>query len=234
MKIAAIADLHCRQNSVGEIRPLLTDVETEADVLVLAGDLTDTGLRDEITVLEGELAGLNLPIVAVLGNHDHESDEAKALTEMLCNIGVQVLDGTVCEVGDVGFVGTKGFCGGFNDLFIHPFGERALKTFIQASLDEAVRLENALVKLDSRHKVAVLHYAPIRDTLEGEPLELYPFLGSSRLANALDRHKIDVIFHGHAHHGSLTGQTAGGIPVHNVCRFVRSRFGQRPYCLLEI
>ncbi len=234
MRIAAIADLHCRVNSANTIRPLLEGVEREADLLILAGDLTDTGLQDEINVLEGELAGLDLPIVAVLGNHDHESDQADALTNMLCSVGVTVLDGSVAEFDEVGFVGTKGFCGGFDDLFIHPFGERALKTFIQASLDEAVRLENALVKLNCPHKVAVLHYAPVKETLAGEPLELYPFLGSSRLANALDRHKVDVIVHGHAHHGALLGQTPGGIPVHNVSRFVRVRHGERPFCLLEV
>lgn len=234
MRIAAIADLHCRATSVGQIRPLLDGVEQEADLLILAGDLTDTGLPDEIKTLEAELDGLDLPIIAVLGNHDHESDQADALTEMLCSQGVTVLDGTVCEVGEVGFVGTKGFCGGFDELFIQPYGERALKKFIQASLDEAVRLENALAKLDCRHKVAVLHYAPIKETIAGEPPELYPFLGSSRLANALDRLGVDVIVHGHAHHGSPFGRTRGGIPVHNVCRFVQSRAGNRSYCLFEV
>lgn len=234
MRIAAIADLHCRVNSAGTIRPLFDGVEEEADILVLAGDLTDTGLLDEIAILDGELSGIDLPIIAVLGNHDHESDQAEALTEMLCNNDVTVLNGSVCEFGEVGFVGTKGFCGGFDDLFIQPFGERVLKTFIQSSLDEAVQLENALVKLDCLHKVAVLHYAPIKQTLKGEPLELYPFLGSSRLANALDRHDVTAIVHGHAHHGSLQGRTPGGIPVHNVCRFARSRAGKRPYCLIEI
>jgi Icc-related predicted phosphoesterase len=234
MKIAAIADLHCRANSAGIIRPLLDGVEQEADLLILAGDLTDTGLLDEIGVLDQELEGLDIPIVAVLGNHDHESDQAETLTEMLCHKGINVLDGTVCEVGDVGFVGTKGFCGGFDDLFIHPFGERALKTFIQTSIDEAVRLENALAKLDCAHKVAVLHYAPIKETLVGEPLELYPFLGSSRLANALDRKGVDVVVHGHAHHGSPFGRTPAGTPVHNVCRFVQSHHNQRAYCLLEV
>ncbi|HEX6386651.1 MAG TPA: metallophosphoesterase [Anaerolineae bacterium] len=234
MKIAAIADLHCRASSAGTIRPLLEGVEREADVLVLAGDLTDTGLPDEIKVLESELAGLDLPIVCVLGNHDHESDKADALTEMLCDLGINVLNGTVCEIGGVGFVGTKGFCGGFDNLFVQPFGERALKTFIQSSIDEAVNLENALTKLDCPHKVAILHYAPVKATLQGEPLELYPFLGSSRLANALDRHGVDIIVHGHAHHGSLEAHTPGGIPVHNVCRFVRTRHGQSPYCLLEV
>jgi len=234
MKIAAIADLHCRANSAGSIAPLLEGVEREADVLILAGDLTDNGLLDEIKVLESELAGLSLPIIAVLGNHDHESDQADALTEMLCSQGITVLDGTVCEVGDVGFVGSKGFCGGFDNLFIQPFGERALKTFIQASIDEAVNLENALARLDCPHKVAILHYAPVKETLQGEPPELYPFLGSSRLANALDRHGVDFVVHGHAHHGSLHGRTSAGIPVHNVCRFVRTRHQQPPYCLLEV
>lgn len=234
MRIAAIADLHCRANSAGTIRPLLADVEHEADLLILAGDLTDTGLPDEIKVLEEELQGLSLPIVAVLGNHDHESDKAKALTEVLCNQGIIVLDGTVVEIEGVGFVGTKGFCGGFDSLAIQPFGERALKKFIKTSFDEAVRLENALAKLACPHKVAVLHYAPVKDTLAGEPPELHPFLGSSRLANALDRHGVDLIVHGHAHHGAPQGQTSGGIPVYNVCRFVQSQVGPRAYRILEV
>jgi Icc-related predicted phosphoesterase len=234
VRIAAIADLHCRANSDGMIRPLLAGVEDNADLLILAGDLTDTGLPEEIDVLERELQGLDLPIVSVLGNHDHESDQAESLMDMLRDNGIMVLDGTVCEVDGVGFVGTKGFSGGFDNLAIQPFGERALKQFIQTSFDEAVRLENALAKLDCPHKVAVLHYSPVLQTLEGEPLELYAFLGSSKLANALDRQGVDVIVHGHAHHGSLTGQTAKGIPVHNVCRFVRERFGEPAYCLLEV
>ncbi|MCL4298549.1 MAG: metallophosphoesterase [Anaerolineae bacterium] len=234
MRIAAIADLHCRANSAGTIRPLLEDVEHEADLLILAGDLTDTGLPDEIKILEEELQGLSLPIVAVLGNHDHESDQASALTEMLCNNEIIVLDGTVVEIEGVGFVGTKGFCGGFDNLAIQPFGERALKKFIETSFDEAVRLENALAKLSCPHKVAVLHYAPVKETLLGEPPELHPFLGSSRLANALDRQGVDLIVHGHAHHGAPQGQTPGGIPVYNVCRFVQSRVGPRAYRIVEV
>lgn len=234
MRIAAIADLHCRAGSTGAIRPLLEGVEQEADLLILAGDLTDTGLPDEINVLESELQGFSLPIIAVLGNHDHESDQAKALTEMLCNNGITVLDGTVCEVEGIGFVGTKGFCGGFDNLAIQPFGERALKKFIKSSIDEAVRLENALAKLTNRRKVAVLHYAPVKDTLAGEPLELHPFLGSSRLANALDRQGVNVIVHGHAHHGAPQGRTPQGIPVYNVSHFVQSRVGLRPYLILEV
>lgn len=233
MKIAAIADLHCRLNSAGQIRPLFAGVE-EADVLVLAGDLTDTGLPAELEILLDELSFLQMPRVAVFGNHDHESGQQSLLAQMLTGAGILLLDGTVAEIGEVGFAGTKGFCGGFGRRFIQPFGEQALKQFIQVSLDEAVRLENALSKLDCRHKFAVLHYAPIPDTIRGEPPELYPFLGSSRLANAIDRHQVDVIVHGHAHYGSPEGKTEGGVPVHNVCRFVRERAGLAPYCLIEV
>jgi Icc-related predicted phosphoesterase len=233
MKIAAIADLHCRANSQGQIRHLLAGVE-EADILLLAGDLTDTGLPAEMEVLLDELADLDLPIVAVLGNHDHESEQQEHLAELLTGADILLLDGTVCEIGDVGIVGTKGFCGGFDELFIQPFGERALKRFIQVSLAEAVRLENALVKLDCPHRVALLHYAPIKETVLGEPPELFPFLGSSRLANALDRNPVDVAFHGHAHYGSLQGKTAGGVAVHNVSRFVRERADLPAFCLVEL
>ena len=233
MKIAAIADLHCRTNSRGQIRPLLAGV-AEADILLLAGDLTDTGLPAEMEVLLHELDDLDLSIVAVLGNHDHESEEQELLAELLTDAGILLLDGTVCEIGDVGIVGTKGFCGGFDELFIQPFGERALKRFIQVSLEEAVRLENALVKLDCPHRVALMHYAPIKETVMGEPPELFPFLGSSGLANVLDRNPVDVAFHGHAHYGSPKGTTGGGIPVHNVSRFVRERAGLTPYCLFEL
>ncbi len=213
---------------------LLRDIPEVADVLVLTGDLTDTGLPREMDVLAGVLERLSLPIVAVLGNHDHESDQAERLTAMLCDIDVRVLDGSVCEIDGVGFVGSKGFCGGFDNLFIQPFGERALKAFIQTGLDEAVQLESAVTKLDCERKVAVLHYAPVKATVKGEPPELYAFLGSSRLANALDRHDVKVIFHGHAHHGAPEGRTSGGIPVYNVSRFVMAHHGKKPYCLFEV
>lgn len=233
MKIAAIADLHCRVTSAGEIQPLLEGVET-ADVLLLAGDLTDTGLPAEMEVLLAELAFLEIPIIAVLGNHDHESDARERLAKMLADAGILLLEGTAHEIGDVGFAGTKGFCGGFDRYFIQPFGERSLKEFIEASLTEAVALENALSKLHCPHKVALLHYAPIRATVEGEPPELHAFLGSSRLGNALDRNDVDVAFHGHAHYGALLGQTPAGTPVHNVCRFVRQRADLEPYCIFEV
>ncbi len=234
MRIAAIADFHCRSNSVGQIKPLLEGVEQEADLLILAGDLTDNGQPAELEVLLRETEHITLPKIAVLGNHDHESDQAEQLEQMLCDHNIIVLNNTLYEKDGIGFVGTKGFCGGFDSLIIQPFGERALKAFIQTSIDEAMKLENALTKLDCPRKVAILHYAPIKTTLEGEPLELYPFLGSSRLGNALDRHGVDLILHGHAHHGFPDGVTAGGIAVHNICRFVLTRHGRKPYALYDL
>ncbi|MCW5851949.1 MAG: metallophosphoesterase [Anaerolineae bacterium] len=234
MRIVAVGDLHCRDHPTEELRTLLKGIGDGADVLVLAGDLTETGLPHEMEVLLGMLKKVNVPKIAVLGNHDYESDQQDTLTQMLCDADVRVLNGTVCEMDGVGFVGTKGFCGGFDNLFIQPFGERALKTFIQTSIEEAVQLENALAKLDCPRKVAILHYAPIKATVEGEPPELHAFLGCSRLANALDRQGVAAILHGHAHYGSPEGRTPGGIPVYNVCRFVQARHGPHPYCRLEV
>ena len=234
MRVAAIADLHCRAGNDGLVAELLADVREEADVLVIAGDLTDTGLPSEMDVVASALPSLGLPVVAVLGNHDHESDHAEELEAMLRDAGACVLDATVCEIDGVGFVGTKGFCGGFGSVTVQPFGERALKSFIQTSIDEAVRLENALAKLEASRRIAILHYAPVLDTLAGEPPELHAFLGSGRLGSALDRRSVDWIVHGHAHHGSPTGRTPGGIAVHNVCRFVRARAGLPAYGVFEV
>lgn len=234
MRIAAVADIHYRENWKESIRDLLQDVETQADLLLIAGDLTDTGLPAEADGLAEELRDISIPIVAVLGNHDHESDESEQIVKIVGDAGVCLLDGTVFEIDSVGFAGTKGFCGGFDDQFIQPFGERALKTFIQTSIEEAINLENALAKLDCQHKVILLHYSPIRETLSGEPLELYPFLGCSRLANAADRQKADVIVHGHAHHGSPSGRTKGGVQVYNVSRFVQNSHFHRNFCVFEL
>lgn len=234
MKVAAIADLHCRANSAGTLKPLFQQLEQQADVIVLAGDLTDSGLPAEMEVLLEELSGTTRPLLAVLGNHDHEGDQAAQLVEMMAARGITVLDGTACEIGSTGFVGTKGFCGGFNMQLVQPFGEQALKKFILASIDEAVRLENALAKLQNPKKMAILHYAPIRETLDGESPELFAFLGSSRLANALDRHRVDLIVHGHAHHGAPSGRTPLGTPVYNVSRFVLLRFSEFPYRIFEL
>ncbi len=234
MRIAAIGDLHCRTTSAADIRLLLSGIDKKADVLVLAGDLTNMGLPEEMSILLAELERIPLPVIAVVGNHDHESDHLEELVDMMVYRGVKVLDGNTCKVNGVGFVGTKGFCGGFGKLAVQPFGEKALKAFIRASIDEAARLGSALSSLDCSHRVAVLHYAPIKETLRGEAQELFPFLGSSLLADALDHHGADLIFHGHAHNGSPEGHTARGIPVYNVCHFVQRRFKKRDYCIIEV
>jgi uncharacterized protein len=234
VKIAAIADLHCRTNSSPLVRDLFRDVDAAADVLVLAGDLTDTGLPTEMEVLLDEINRINVPIVAVTGNHDHESDHADELIRMLHGGGVHVLNGSAIEIGGVGFLGAKGFCGGFDDTMVQPYGERALKAFVQAGIDEAIALENAVTKLRCDRKVAVLHYSPVSGTLQGEPLQLYPFLGSSRLANALDRHGVDFIVHGHAHHGAPESRTPRGIPVYNVARVVQERCCGRRFFLADL
>ncbi len=176
-----------------------------------------------------------IPVVAILGNHDHKSGKPKEVSQILSDAGVIMLDGTAYELENVGFVGMKGFCGGFGQNLVQPFGEQALKVFIRTSIDEAVLLENALAKLQHcEHKVAVLHYAPVKDTLQGEPQEIWPFLGTSRLCDALDRRKVDLIVHGHAHHGSPEGKTESGTPVYNVCRFVQETYNHTPYCLFEV
>lgn len=234
MRIAAIADIHCRADSAGMARKLLEGVDDRAEVLLLAGDLTDTGLPAEMAVLLDDLAPIDRPILAVLGNHDHESDHAAELVEMLVEAGVRVLDASVVEIEDVGFVGTKGFCGGFDERLVQPFGEQALKRFIQASIDEAVRLESAAAKLDCRSVVGVLHYAPVAQTLTGEARELFPLLGTSRLGGALDRHRAAAIVHGHAHHGAPEGRTPGGARVYNVSRFVHARHGLPAYRVFEV
>ena len=234
MKIAAIGDLHTRATAKEQVKELLKNLPGEADVLVLAGDLTDNGLPAEAEVLAEELKKIKLPIIAVLGNHDHEGGKPEEICQIMGQAGVCMLDGTVHEIDSVGFVGTKGFCGGFGSLTIQPFGEQALKSFINYSVEEAIHLENAMARMDCQRKVAITHYAPIKETLEGEPLELYPFLGSSRLGNALDRQKVDLILHGPAHHGSPFGHTDGGIPVYNVCRFVQERHNSHIFCMFEL
>ncbi|MFY0537634.1 metallophosphoesterase family protein [Nannocystis pusilla] len=216
IRIAAVSDLHCTKHSQGALAPLLQQAAQAADVLVMCGDLTDYGLPEEAHVLARELHGLRAPIVAVLGNHDFESGHQTEVTEILTSAGVTVLDGESVEVGGVGIAGIKGFCGGFGRYSLGPWGEAGTKAFVRETLDEALKLESALARLRTPQRLALLHYSPIRATVEGEPLEIFPFLGSSRLEEPLMRYPVSAVIHGHAHKGYPEGTMSNGVPVYNV------------------
>jgi Icc-related predicted phosphoesterase len=216
MRIAAVGDLHCRKDAAGTIAPHLAPVNDLADVLLLCGDLTDYGLAEEAHVLVKELSVVRLPMIAVLGNHDWESGVPHEVTHILREAGIQVLDGDSCELRDVGFAGVKGFIGGFGRGTLGPWGEPVVKRFVQEAIDVALKLESALSRLRTPRRVAVMHYAPIPETVVGEPSEIIAFLGNSRLAEPLGRYPVDAVFHGHAHHGTPEGHTATGTPVYNV------------------
>ena len=216
MRIAATADLHFVPSSHAAILEQLSRVRNEADVLVLAGDLTNFGQPSEMEPLLNALVRLRVPTIAVLGNHDYESGKEKELMEMMTGGGIKVLDGSGYERDGVGFAGTKGFIGGFGRGMLTAFGEAEVKTFVKASIDESLKLERGLAQLRAPKRVVVLHYAPIAATIKGEAPEISPFLGTSRLAEVIDRHGANIVFHGHAHHGTPDGCTMAGIPVHNV------------------
>ncbi len=218
VRIAAVGDIHLGRATYGPpIQALLAQVAEQADVLALCGDLTDRGEPEEGRLLGRALATVGVPVVAVLGNHDHEAGKVPELSRILREAGVQVLDaGDAFEVHGVGFAGVKGFAGGFGRRALGPWGEECIKLFVREAVDEALKLETSLSKLRTDRKVALLHYSPIAGTVEGEPREIYPYLGSSRLEEPLIRYPVDVVFHGHAHHGTLEGTTVGGVKVYNV------------------
>lgn len=232
MRIAAIADLHFTPQNYDRIREQMNQVRDDADLLVLAGDLTNFGKPEEIESLLNALVRLRLPVVAVLGNHDYESGHSEELMKMMVAEGIKVLDGTAYERDGVGFAGTKGFPGGFGRGMLTAFGEAEVKAFVQAGIDESLKLERALSQLRTRKRVVVIHYAPIADTVRGEPTEIYPYLGSSRLAEVIDRHGADLVVHGHAHSGSPDGKTTAGIPVHNVA--LALNMAQKPPCAYRV
>jgi len=216
MRIAATADLHFTPQSYDGIREVMSRVRDEADLLVLAGDLTNYGRPPEMESLLNALVRLRVPTVAVLGNHDYESGQEDELVRLMNGEGIKVLDGTAYERDGVGFAGTKGFPGGFGRGALTAFGEPEVKAFVQAAINETMKLERALSLLRTPKRVVVLHYAPIVDTVYGEPMEIYPYLGSSRMAEVVDRHGANLVLHGHAHRGALDGTTTAGVPVHNV------------------
>lgn len=235
MRIAATADLHFSPQNYDRIREQMNRVREDADLLVIAGDLTNYGRPQEMESLLNALVRLRVPIVAVLGNHDYESGQHEQLMQMMTAEGIKVLDGTGYEREGVGFAGTKGFLGGFGRGILTAFGEPEVKAFVQASVDEALKLERALSQLRTEKRVIVIHYAPIGDTIRGEPAEIFPYLGSSRLAEVADRHGASLILHGHAHHGSPEGKTTAGIPVHNVAlHILQQQNPPVPYRVFEV
>lgn len=216
MRIAALADLHFTPALYEGIKGMMERVRDEADVLVLAGDLTNYGKTSEMEPLLNVLVRLRIPTVAVLGNHDYESGQQDELMKMMSAEGIKVLDGTAYERDGVGFAGTKGFIGGFGRGVLTAFGEPEIKRIVQAAIDETMKLERAMSQLRTEKRVIVLHYAPVVGTVQGEPHEIYPFLGTSRLAEVVDRHGANLVVHGHAHHGEREGRTTAGVPVYNV------------------
>jgi uncharacterized protein len=230
---ASLGDLHVKEDEPNFLQAMFSSISSKARVLVLCGDLTDTGTPSQAEVLAEALRICTIPIIGVLGNHDYESGEASAIKQILQQAGVRLLDGQCCEVDDVAFVGVKGFGGGFGRRMLGSFGEPAIKTFVAEAVNEAMRLENALHEVKSRRSVVALHYAPIAETAEGEPLELYPFLGSSRLAETIDRFNVSAVVHGHAHRGKYEGRTPGGARVYNVASSVPKPTGEA-YALISI
>ncbi|MGI8905748.1 MAG: metallophosphoesterase family protein [Candidatus Sumerlaeaceae bacterium] len=217
LNIAAVGDVHCTRMSQGAMANYFAHMADQADIILLAGDITDYGLPEEAHILVKELGrAMKVPIVTVLGNHDFESGKQEELSHILRDAGVHVLDGESFDHEGVSIVGVKGFGGGFGRRMLEPWGEEANKGFVREAMEEAIKLERGLAKAHEPHKIVLLHYSPIRETVEGEPLETYAFLGSTRLEEPINRFGVRVVFHGHAHRGALKGKTHDGIPVYNV------------------
>jgi uncharacterized protein len=233
LKIAAMGDLHVKEDQTTSFRDVFAEISQTADVLVITGDLTDLGKPREAEILAEDLRSCSVPIVAVLGNHDYESGAVEEISHILRHAGVHLLDGQATEVDGVGFAGVKGFIGGFGRRMLGSFGEPAIKAMVAEGVNESIRLENAMRQIRTERVVVVLHYAPVMETVVGEPPEIFPFLGSSRLAETIDRFRVSAVVHGHAHRGVYEGRTPGGARVYNVAAHVEKPTG-RPYALLEV
>jgi Icc-related predicted phosphoesterase len=229
VRLAAVSDIHYTKTSQGQLQQLFGDIAESADILLLPGDLTDYGLAEEARILAKDLAQVKIPIIGVLGNHDFESNQEKDIAQILTDVGVHMLDGDAWEYKGVGFAGIRGFCGGFGRGALGPWGEKIIKEFVQEAVQEALKLESALARLTSDKRIVLMHYAPIRATVEGESPEIFPFLGSSRLEDPLTRFEVTAVFHGHAHKGAPEGKTQSGIPVFNVAHAVlAANYPDRP------
>src|SRR5436853_4431038 len=234
LRIAATADIHYGKHSRGQLHDMFSEISRSADVLVLCGDLTDFGLAEEADQLVSDLrAAVHIPMIGVLGNHDFESGEQELVLKVLDQAGVTMLDGDAMEVNGVGFAGVCGFAGGFGRRMLNAWGEPLMKQFVQEAIDHAVRLAQGLAKRQTEKKIVVLHYSPIRQTVVGEPDEIFAFMGSSRLEEPINRFRVNTVFHGHAHNGTGDGATATGIPVYNVSAPLLQRTGKL-YRLIEV
>ncbi len=237
LRIAAVGDIHVRKSSDNVVQSLFQAMSEAADVALLCGDLTDYGTIEEAEMFAGAVkSSLRIPALAVLGNHDFESEQQDEVSRIIASAGVVMLDGDEHELYGVGFAGAKGFVGGFGRRQLGSWGEKIIKALVHETIEEALKLEAALARLRTTHKIAVLHYAPIQATVEGEPPEIVPFCGSSRLEEPLDRYRVSAVFHGHAHHGSLEGRTHGNAPVYNVAMpLLKRAYPDRPpFRLIEI
>jgi Icc-related predicted phosphoesterase len=237
LRIAATADIHYGKHSKGKMQELFAQVSREADVLLLAGDLTDYGLAEEAELLAADIrAHLRIPVVGVLGNHDFESGDPEAVRKVLDDAGVAMLDGEAIEIEGVGIAGVCGFGGGFGRAMLNAWGEPLIKSFVQEAIDHALRLEQALGSLLTERRLVLLHYAPVRATVEGEPPEIFPFLGSTRLEEPINRFRATAVFHGHAHNGTPEGATATQIPVYNVAAPLLQKNApeKQPFRLFEL
>ncbi|MBO0139659.1 metallophosphoesterase [Agrobacterium sp. Ap1] len=232
-RVAAMGDLHVKEHGSPSYKELFAEISQEADILVLTGDLTDLGKPKEAELLAADLRSCSIPMVAVLGNHDYECGHVDEVKAIIKDAGVHLLEGSAIEINGVGFAGVKGFAGGFGRYMLGSFGEPAIKAMVAESVEETMRLENALRQVKSERALVVLHYAPIQQTVEGEPPEIFPFLGSSRLAETIDRFPVTAVVHGHAHRGTYEGKTPGGAPVYNVASHIEKPTG-KAYALLEL
>ena len=235
MTVAAIGDLHVSEDSVAPYRDMFAEISRVADVLVLCGDLTNFGKTKEAEILGEDIRTCDIPVLGVLGNHDFECGQPEEVTRILHEAGMTVLDEQAVEIHGVGFAGVEGFMGGYGRGELAAFGEPIAKAFVDEAMKEARKLENALRTIRTERSVAVLHYSPVPDTLEGEPPEIFQYLGAQRLAEPIDRFDhVKAVVHGHAHHGKYEGRTPRGIPVYNVAQFVVKPLFGRPYALLEV
>ena len=235
LRVAAIGDLHVKEDSVAPYREVFTEISGVADVLVLCGDLTNFGKTREAEILAEDIRSCAIPVLGVLGNHDYECGQPEEVARILHEAGMTVLDEQAVEIDGVGFAGVKGFMGGYGRGELAAFGEPIAKAFVDEALNEARKLENQLRTLRTKRSVAVLHYSPVTDTIAGEPEAIFQYLGSQRLCDPIDRFDhVKAVFHGHAHHGTYEGRTPLGKPVYNVAQFVLKPLFGKPYAIVEV